>query len=118
MPRRALTVLSAASAATAALVMTATPASAATFCNTTTGGALNGTTICVTTNSIIANWAVPYSVGSICVSGICTQPVSGTLNVPVPQGDAVVVHGQICATYKATTLCVPYTTELPPIATT
>ena len=118
MPRRALTVLSAASVATAALVMTATPASAATFCNTTTGGAFNGTTICVTTNSLTQSWLVPYSVGSICVSGICTDPVSGTLRVPVPQGDAVILHGQVCATYKATTLCVPYTTELGPIQTT
>ena len=117
MARRTLTVLSACAVASAALVAGAPAASAATTCNTTSGGVFNGTTVCVTTNSAIAGYLrVPYSVGSICVAGACTPAASGTVDVPIVNGDAVIVHGQVCVTYKFTTICVPYTSDLPPFS--
>lgn len=92
---RRLLALAAAAGATAALV--ATPASADATCVTTDEAPFESSYVCVALNSVISHYiAVPYSVGSICVAGVCTEPIVGTLNVPVANANVVQAYGEVC----------------------
>lgn len=107
------TSLLAAGITAAALLLPTTPASATPSCTTTTGGTFNGTTICYETFSPlpVPYLSVPYSVGSVCVWGICTPPASGTIDVPLLR-DPADVYGTLCVTVSRTTVCRPFSDDI------
>ena len=100
------TALLAAVVSASALLLPATQASAVPTCNTTTGGPFNGTTVCYETFGVrpVPFLSVPYSVGAICVGGVCTPPVAGTIDVPLVN-DPADVYGTLCVTVSRTTVC-------------
>ena len=110
--RRALAVTGATAFAAVAL---ATPAYAQEFCNTTTGGPFDGTVVCVVTDTVITGYTlVPYSVGEICVAGVCSEPQSGTVRVPSQiDSDPVHAYGTLCVPgYKGQRICVDFDTRI------
>ena len=109
---RRLTMLAAACTATA-LLMPAAPATAAPFCNTTTGGTFDGTTVCAETYSVLPLpvLTIPYSVGAVCVWGVCTPPLSGTIDVPLV-GDPADVWGTICVNTARLRICQPFKDDI------
>lgn len=107
------TSLLAAGITAAALLVPASPASAAPFCNTTTGGTFDGTTVCVETYSVLPlpYLSIPYSVGPVCVWGTCTPPLYGTIDVPLVR-DPVDVYGTLCVTVSRNKICRPFTDDI------
>lgn len=110
MSRRAIPLACAAAAALAAF---ASPAVAAPTCNTTSGGTFDGTIVCVDTHQLVTGWvSIPYSVGEICVGTTCTEPQSGTVDVPIVNGDPADAYGTVCVnTARGRLFCLPFSTN-------
>ncbi len=109
--RRTLTLAVAVAATGAALV--AGPASADSTCVSSTDEPIAGTTVCVDRNAVIAGWNyVPYYVGPICVSSVCSTPVSGSIPVPIVNGQAVQAYGTICVQVAKGNVCRSFSTAI------
>ena len=95
MNRRAASLAIAAALASGALV--AGPAAADAVCVTNDEGTFAGSVVCADTNSATnGSIPVPYYVGPICVAGVCTDPIGGTVYVPRPNGGVVRLYGTLC----------------------
>lgn len=105
MARRPLLLVSALVLAAAAFVAGPAAADDAT-CVTTDESIFDGTVVCVERNSATSgSIPVPYSVGSVCVAGVCTPPQSGTIYVPKANFNVVRAYGQICYTISRIRTC-------------
>ena len=113
--RRTLALASVAALAAAGL-FSGSASAADPMCTSQTGGPFDGTLICVATGSLTSgSTPVPYSIGSVCVGGFCTDPVSGTINVPnanVAGFPWVATYGTLCVPgYKGQRICKDFDTR-------